>query len=146
MSSADGRVSQDTDPSCRQSGVPVVQSATGSRAAIPTSRSWRRHSSSIVGRWRGEAGFSLMGRSPAERARAVRSLLASSLRRYSGSLVFPLACCLKISAVVVTNGMGTSVCGDKSTPGLRLTTASRSSFRAFWMKSIRREDIRAWCL
>lgn len=95
-----GRHSHEVDPSWSCKGVPMVQSATGSRAAMPTRSSERRHSSSRVGLEYGLGGASARGRPEAFSAMLVLSRLASSLRIYSGKRGFPPAFKRNVSAII----------------------------------------------
>ena len=98
-----GRHSHETEPSWSWRGGPVVQSATGSRAAMPTRRRERRHSSSIFGREKGPGGARARGRPDAFSARAVLSRFASRRRMYSGSRGLPPVLRRKVSVTSEVN-------------------------------------------
>ena len=101
ISREEGRQSHETEPSWRRRGGPVVQSVVGSRAARPTRRRVRRHSSSRLGRDSEVLAVKARGRPDALSAMDILSRFASSCRRYSGSRGSPLVCSWNVSAIVV---------------------------------------------
>jgi hypothetical protein len=94
-----GRLSHEVEPSCSRRGAPVVHKATGSRAARPTRRSDRRHSSSMLGLVRVFTDVIARGSPDAFSAMPILSRLASCCRRCGDSRGLPPASNWNVSAM-----------------------------------------------